>query len=68
MLGWHAHGSRNQQWVFHPLGKGFTVRNAMGGGYLAVEDSLGEGATLVISEYAMSWRLEPIDGAESIFR
>ncbi|EKM51068.1 uncharacterized protein PHACADRAFT_199900 [Phanerochaete carnosa HHB-10118-sp] len=60
IIGFPPHSGKNQQWEFLPSGEGCTIRSVFSGLYLTVEDTVGDGATLIASPYPVSWKVEDV--------
>ncbi|TFK38581.1 hypothetical protein BDQ12DRAFT_723412 [Crucibulum laeve] len=69
VLGFPEHGGGNQQWIFSPLGAGYSIQSVYNGHYLTIENlNPAEPIKVVASKFPMSWALEPDGFEEDVWR
>ena len=55
------------QWLFAPLGDGYTIRSVLSGLYLTVEAGVSEGAVLVATPFPVSWKVSSANEGGELF-
>ncbi|KAJ3547396.1 hypothetical protein NM688_g5408 [Phlebia brevispora] len=69
IIGFPPHHGPNQQWLFTPLGEGYTIRSVSSGLYLTVENSILDNAGIVASPFPVTWKIKAAyEGGELYLR